>query len=206
MPLQAITRLKPCDLQEVQIQANVTTTGTIANVIQSLQFNRTTVPAPLNTHCPTCMVSDVSQGFVTGTLNGVTVKAVCPTCLGYLKYYTEGGELPAPTNPFNAPLIVKRLLPADLREALNGFPASTTLATMIVSLQANYANPVTFDCPKCTHTGWITVQSAKTICPVCTGLQKTALEMEMNGDMPVIVPVVEPMPDPLPVPTLPPTS
>lgn len=196
--LKTITRLKPCDLQAIQIQANVTVNGTIANVIAALQSNRSTVPVPLNTNCPTCKVDDVSQGYISATMGGVTAKTVCPTCFGYLLYHTTEGAVTPPTNPFNGTILAGKVLPADLREALNGFPSSTTLATMITSLQGNYAVPVTNNCPKCSHTGWITVQSVKTPCYVCSGLQKTAYLMVMDGNRAVMSPVVEPMPDPLP--------
>lgn len=197
-PLKTITRLKPCDLQAIQIQANVTVNGTIANVIAALQSNRSTVPVPLNTNCPTCKVDDVSQGYISATIGGVTAKTVCHTCFGYLLYNTSRGSVTPPTNPFNAPIVAGRILPADLQEALNWFSRSTTLETMIVSLQENFTIPVTNNCPKCSHTGWITVQSVKTPCYVCSGLQKTAYLMVMDGNKAVMSPVVEPMPDPLP--------
>lgn len=204
MPLATITRIKCADLQEVQVQANVTATGTIANVIKSLQFNYNTLHTGLNTACPTCMVSGASKGFVSATIGGSTKKVPCPTCNGYLIYHTSDGALDPPTNPFSAPIIVTRLLPADLVEAKDAFPASTTLATMIISLRANVAVPPTNACPMCANgvssvsTGWLT--SPRRFCPLCTGQQKTVNLYTMSGGLPVRTIPTVPLPDPLPTP------
>lgn len=201
MAVELISRIIPADLQQVQVQANVGAAGLLTAVIQSLQFNKNELQpeeAPLNTDCPTCAVADVAKGFISGTLNGQTIKTICPTCAGYLLYYTEGGAETPPTNPFNAPLVVTRLLPADLVEAMDAFGSSTTLSAMITSLQQNVPEdaPVpTNNCPQCTHTGWI---NSTTICPLCSGMQKTVLLYSLVGGQYVPQSQAEPMPDPLP--------
>lgn len=198
MPLVSITRLKPADLQEVQIQT--TTNALISQVITSLQSNVSTEEIPLNTSCPTCVVADVPTGFVNATFQTksgtVTLRVPCPTCKGYLLYHTADGPIVPPVNPFGDPLVVHRLLPADLRQALIGFPASTRLDTMIVSLQANYDVPPTYNCPKCVHTGWVTIQTKKVFCPLCVGVQKTLKQFELvDGIVQPVIPVI-PVPDP----------
>lgn len=204
MSLPTITRIRPADLQ--QVQAQTTTNAAISDVIASLQSNVSTELAPLNTHCPTCMVSDVSQGFVDFVFEGNTFKITCPTCKGYLLYHTSGGTVTPPTNPFGSQLVVYRLLPADLREALNGFPSATTLDTMITSLQGNFDTPPTNNCPQCTHTGWITVQTQNILCPLCLGYQKTVQEYTLTNGRYVVVYPTPPIPDPpLPQP-VPPVS
>lgn len=202
MSIVAITRLKPAYLQQVQIQANVGNNGTIANVIKSLQFNNNS--PVLNTNCPTCAVEGAAKGFVTASLHGNTVKTPCPTCKGYLLYHTTDGAVTPPTNPFNAPIVVTRLLPADLVEALDGFPSSTTLSTMIASLQANVATPPTHNCPVCTHTGWITVNANKAICWLCNGVQKTVNEYTYTSGVLVRVFTPPVLPNPrIPPPGIP---
>lgn len=215
MALKVITRLKPCDLQEVQVQSNVTVDGLLTAVIQTLQFNynviQTTSPLnkPLNTHCPTCAVEGDAKGFLKHTVDGKDIYAPCPTCKGYLLYYTADGVVTPPTNPFAAPITVKRLLPADLKQALTGFPASTKLSGMIVSLQGNVDTVPTNACPECANgaggisTGWEIIQSVKIICSLCGGVQKTVALYEMVSGVPKLVIPVIVLPDPLLVPDIP---
>lgn len=203
MAVELISRIVPADLQEVQVQSNVGVGGLLTSVIQSLQFNKNELQPeayPLNTNCPTCAVADIPKGFISRTLNGSTVKTICPTCAGYLLYYTEGGGETPPTNPFDAPIEVTRLLPADLVEAIDAFGSSTTLAAMIISLQENVPDdgivPAN-NCPQCSHTGWV----GESLCPLCGGVQKTVLLYTLVDGVYVITPPeMPPMPDPLPVP------
>ncbi len=201
-----ITRLRPSDLQ--QVQAQTANNAALSDVITSLQFNKSTELAPLNTSCPTCVVAENPTGFVSVEINGNAYKVVCPTCLGYLHYHTVGGALPTPVNPFEAPLVVNRLLPADLKEAIAGFPGSATLDTMITSLQGNLGYPVAFACPLCvvdgSSTGWVTVQTKKVVCPLCAGYQKTFDEYQLTDGVPDRVAPDQPPPDPPLVQPLPP--
>ncbi len=200
MSLKTITRIVPADLQEVQVQANVTADGLLTDVIKSLQYNynkiQTTAPLnkPLNTACPTCAIANVSQGFLNVTYQGQTIRTVCPTCMGYL-IYNASGQLTPPTNPFNAQLVVTRLLPADLQEVINGFNASTTLSAMITSMQGNFDEPPTTNCPKCTHTGW---QAAHVLCQVCSGWQKTVIAFVLTNGVYTATPTGAAMPNPNP--------
>lgn len=202
MPLVTITRLKAADL--FQVQEQTATNATLADVITALQAGyQVSANILLNTNCPTCQDGGIPQGFLPGELpSGTAVKIPCTNCHGYLRIYTPGGPLPLPVNPFPDPLEVMRLLPADLRQALNGFPSSLTLDAMIVSLQNNYDVPLTHDCPQCSHTGLRVISAVTVICNLCTGQQKTQLEYAIVDGVIIVVPPVIPPPDPAITPIL----
>lgn len=97
-------------------------------------------------------------------------------------------------------ITITRLLPADLWEARQVFPDITDIDELLATLQEGLAEspPIarTFDCPKCVvvppegdpyvNSGWIDVDipeaqgggTARVICNVCFGYQKTAVAME----------------------------
>lgn len=174
MAQQIITRLRPADLQEVQVQT--ANNAAVTDVITALQAGKSTEQAPLNTLCPSCSANNAQKGYLPFTWKGKDYHFLCTTCKGYALVYTVGGQLTPPVNPFNAPLVVTRLLPSDLIEAMVAFPNSTTLDLLITSLQGNVpdgAPVLLYDCGLCSATGWITANKIKIICPTCAGYQKT---------------------------------
>lgn len=208
MPHVNIWRILPADVKEVQTQT--TNNASINNVIQSLQFNKQTeLGSSLNTLCPTCQVDRTPTGYLTTTVGDDTVYYACPTCDGYLRIHTSEGVLDPITNPFGGVITVKRILPADLLQAKNGFSV-TALDTLNTALQGNIYNgsdniPITHNCPNCTHTGWVTVQATEQICPLCSGYQKTNIEYQkVDGVISRVVTPVAPPDPPLPVPIYPP--
>lgn len=209
MPYVTIARIVPADIQ--QVQAQTTNDADISEVIESLQFNRqTALGSTLNTACPTCLVGDVSLGFLNTEVSGETVYYACPACLGYCRIHTAEGGLTPPSNPFGSPLVVDRLLPADLLQAMNGFEV-TTLDTLVTSLQGNIYDSegnnisLDYDCPLCEATGWIEVQGVDVFCRLCNGEQKTHTEYQLSGGViSPVVPSVDPPDPPLPVPPYPP--
>lgn len=187
MSAHIITRLRPADLREVQVQT--ATNATLSDIILSLKAGKSTELVPLNTFCPTCNSKGTSLGYLTFSYNGVDHHSLCPTCKGFALIHTaDGGETP-PVNPFDAPLVVTRLLPSDLIEALIAYPASSTLDLMIISLQAGLPD-INYDCSVCSATGWVTIGDNKNICYICNGYQKTIYQIPAVA----VTPIVDNMP------------